>query len=165
MEMVTNNDHLLELFVREAVRVRGRGKSGVTPPSLPAGIHGAHHQESAARPLAGALEFGAGVLAAVQATKVRQRWEGMRGCRPGAGRLGRYLRTVRGDPRRPSVSSSSLARRSSPQEGLSRAIRRMSPCNSVGSGGRPDRDFPRQNRRNPWRCQRVNVAGCTMTRA
>ena len=55
----------------------------------------------------------------------------------GSERFGRYLRTVRGDTRRPSLSNSSLAMRSSPQDGLSRAIRRMSACRSGGIGGRP----------------------------
>ena len=41
----------------------------------------------------------------------------------------------------------------------------MRACRSAGIGGRPRRDFHRQNRRNPWRCQRSNVAGCTMTNA
>jgi hypothetical protein len=36
---------------------------------------------------------------------------------------------------------------------------------SAGIWGRPRFDFQRQNRRNPWRCQRVKVLGCTMARA
>ena len=76
-----------------------------------------------------------------------------------------YFRTVRGDTRRPSLSSSSLAMRSWPHVGLSWAIWRMSACNSAGIRGRPGRDFQRQNSRNPWRCQRINVAGCTMAKA
>jgi hypothetical protein len=41
----------------------------------------------------------------------------------------------------------------------------MSVCRSTGSGGRPGRDCHRQNRQNPCRCHRVNVAGCTMVKA
>jgi hypothetical protein len=54
-------------------------------------------------------------------------------CWPGArpGCLGMYLRTVRGETRRPSLSRSSLAIRRWPQVRLSRAICRMSPCNGI----------------------------------
>ena len=41
------------------------------------------------------------------------------------GTFGRYLRTVRGDTRRPSFSNNSSAMRSSPHEGFSRAILRI----------------------------------------
>jgi hypothetical protein len=40
----------------------------ITPPSLPAGIHGANHQESDAPPHAGALQCGDGMLTAAPAT-------------------------------------------------------------------------------------------------
>jgi hypothetical protein len=76
-----------------------------------------------------------------------------------------YFRTVRGDTRRPSLSRSSLAIRSCPHVGFSQAIRRIRACRSAGSGGRPDCDFRRQNRRNPWRGHRVKVCGCTMRKA
>jgi len=33
------------------------------------------------------------------------------------------------------------------------------------SGGRPGRDFHRQNRRNPWWCQRIKVWAWTMIKA
>ena len=72
-----------------------------------------------------------------------------------------YLRTVRGEIWIPSLSNSSLAMRSSPQDGLSRAIARMSARNSAGIRGRPGRDFQRQNRRNPARCQPMKVLGVT----
>ena len=84
--------------------------------------------------------------------------------RPRGGR-GRYLFTVRGDTRIPSFNSNSLAMRSSPQEGFSFAIRRISACNSQGIGGRPGRDFSRQNSFHPARCQRINVCGRTTTKA
>jgi hypothetical protein len=42
------------------------------------------------------------------------------------------------------------------QEGLSLAIRRMSSRLSSGIGGRPGRDFKRQNSFQPARCQRTN---------
>jgi hypothetical protein len=76
-----------------------------------------------------------------------------------------YFRMVRGDTRRPSFSRSSLAMRSSPHEGFSRAIRRISVRSSTGRGGRPRRDVHRHHTRNPWRCQRIKVCGCTMVRA
>ena len=84
--------------------------------------------------------------------------------RPG-GRFGKYLRTVRGEIRIPSLSSSSLAIRSSPHSTFSRAILRISARSSFGIGGRPARDFIRQNNRQPARCQRIIVAGCTTTSA
>ena len=55
------------------------------------------------------------------------------GCR------GTYLHTVRGETRISSFNSSSLAMRSSPQWGFSRAIRRMRRCSSAGIAGRPGR--------------------------
>jgi hypothetical protein len=108
----------------------------------------------------------AGTMAAAWLrTNVRQRWEGMRCPRPGSTRFGMYFRTVRGDTRRPSLSWSSLVIRSSPHDGLSRAMQRMSACRSAGINGRPARDFHRQNNRNPWRCRRRNVAGWTTANA
>ena len=65
----------------------------------------------------------------------------------------------------PSLSSNSLAMRSSPQIGLLRAISRISRQSSIGTGGRPGRDFQRQNRRKPWRCQRTKVWGLITTSA
>ena len=47
--------------------------------------------------------------------------------------------------------------RPSPQDALSCAI----ACSCTGVGGRSGRDFQRQNRRNPWRCHRTKVRGCT----
>src|SRR5688572_29360194 len=76
-----------------------------------------------------------------------------------------YLRTVLGDTRRPSLSNSSLAMRSWPQVGFSRAIRRMRACRYFGKAGRPDFDLQRQNQRKPRRCQRVNVSGVTIVKA
>jgi len=58
-----------------------------------------------------------------------------------------YLRTVRGETRRPSFNSNSLAMRSSPQVGFSVAMRRISRRSSSGIGGRPGLDSTRQNRR------------------
>ena len=55
--------------------------------------------------------------------------------------------------------------RSSPQEGFSFAMRRIRARNALGIGGRPGRDFHRQNNFHPARCQRIIVAGCTITRA
>ncbi len=67
-----------------------------------------------------------------------------------------YFRTVRGDTRPLGLSSNSLAIRSSPQDALLKAISRIScepprvyRLSSMGIGGRPDRDFQRQNRRKP----------------
>jgi hypothetical protein len=81
------------------------------------------------------------------------------------GPIGMYFRTVRGDTRSPSLSSNSLAIRSSPQDGLSCAMVRMRARSSAGIGGRPGRDFQRQNRRKPSRCHRTKVRGCTTTSA
>ena len=72
-------------------------------------------------------------------------------------------RTVRGEIWMPSLSNSSLAMRSSPQDGLSRTMARMSARNSAGIRGRPGRDFQRQNRRNPAPCQPMKVFGVTFT--
>jgi len=65
-----------------------------------------------------------------------------------------------------SFSFNSLAMRSSPQVGFSAAISPMSLRRSLGIRGLPTgRDFQRHNRRNPFRCQRMNVSGLTFTRA
>ena len=41
----------------------------------------------------------------------------------------------------------------------------ISTRSSGGIGGRPDRDFSRQSKRHPARCQRINVSGRTTTKA
>ena len=74
-----------------------------------------------------------------------------------------YLHTVRGETRILNLSSSSLAMRSSPQEGFSCAIRRISAWSSLGIAGRPGWDFRRQSNRQPARCQRSSVASFTTT--
>ena len=61
----------------------------------------------------------------------------------------------------PSFTNSSLAMRSSPRNGFSVAIRRMSRRSSSGMGGRPGRDLWRQNSRQPARCHRTIVSGRT----
>ena len=49
---------------------------------------------------------------------------------------------------------------------LEAAISKMSFLSSSGTGGRPlGRDFQRQNKRNPFRCQRMSVSGFTTMRA
>ena len=56
--------------------------------------------------------------------------------------------------------------RSSPQVTFEAAISKMSFLSSSGTGGRPlGRDFQRQNKRNPFRCQRMSVSGFTTMRA
>jgi len=73
---------------------------------------------------------------------------------------------VRGETRTPSFNESSSAIRSSPHAGFSLAINRMSDLMFLGTAGRPRRrDFHRQSRRNPARCQRMKVAGLTIARA
>jgi hypothetical protein len=79
--------------------------------------------------------------------------------------LGKYLRIVRGDTRRPSFSSNSFAMRSSPHEGFSSAILRIRTWSSGGIGGRPARHFLRQKNRKPWRCQAIKVPGVTTVNA
>jgi len=86
-----------------------------------------------------------------------------RGCP--RGRFGRYLLTVRGETPTPNLSNNSLAIRSSPHKEFSLAILRSSARSSYGIGGRPGRDFSRQNNRQPARCQRTKVAGFTTTKA
>jgi hypothetical protein len=96
---------------------------------------------------------------------VRQRWDVVHRPGPGVSPLGRYLQTVLGETHRPSLSRSSLAIRRWPQVRFSRAIWRMSLCNSAGIGGRPGHGVQCQNRWYPWRCHRLNVSGCTTARA
>src|SRR5215831_13837991 len=80
--------------------------------------------------------------------------------------LRRYLPTVRGEIPMVSFRFNSLAMRSSPQVGFSAATSGMSLRKSLGMRGLPTgRDFQRQRRRNPWRCQRTKVSGRTFTRA
>lgn len=93
---------------------------------------------------------------------VDQRWS-PRGCP--AGNFGMYLWIVLGETRMPSFTKSSLAIRSSPQMGFSCAILRISARNSREIRGRPGRHFQRQKRRQPARCQRMMVFGCTTTSA
>ena len=81
------------------------------------------------------------------------------------GNPGKYLLTVRADTRIPRFRRSSLAMRSSPHEGFSCAIRRIRACICWGIGGRPARDFSRQNNFHPTRCQRIKVSGRTTTSA
>lgn len=81
------------------------------------------------------------------------------------GRRGRYFRTVRADIRIPSFRRNSLAMRSSPHKGFSFAIRRIRAWICCGIGGRPGRDFKRQNNLHPARRQRIIVSGRTTTRA
>ncbi len=85
---------------------------------------------------------------------------------PRRGRFGMYLRTVRGETRRPSFSSSSLAIRSSPQIGFSVAIRRISWRSSGGIGGHPCLErrrgyYPHSPASRPWRPRALRVAGDT----
>ena len=55
--------------------------------------------------------------------------------------------------------------RSSPQVTFAVAICMMSFCKSTETGGLPlGRDFHRQNKRKPFRCQRMTVSGFTTTR-
>src|SRR5215469_4412776 len=76
----------------------------------------------------------------------------------------KYLFTVRGDTRIPSLSFNSLAMRSSPQVGFSVAISRINCRRSLGRRGCPvGLDFQRQSNRNPLRCHRMRVSGFTFT--
>jgi len=78
----------------------------------------------------------------------------------------RYLPTVRGETRMPNFSDSSLAIRSSPHVGFSRAIRNTKSRRSFGSGGRPPlRDFHRQKILTAVRCHPTKVSGFTITNA
>ena len=90
----------------------------------------------------------------------RHTWPG-----PWSRRFGMYLRTVRGDTRRPSFS----------KQLIGNAL--LAPCGvipghltderlQVRRNARSSRvDFQRQNSRNPSRCQRVKVSGCTTAKA
>lgn len=78
-----------------------------------------------------------------------------------AGGFSMYFRTVRGETRMPNFTNNSLAIRSSPQIGFSRAILRISARNSTGIRGRLARHFHRQNKRHPARCHRMIDFGCT----
>ena len=70
-------------------------------------------------------------------------------------------RTVRGDTRIPSFTSSSDAIRSWPHPRFAINCRR-----SAGNRGRPrGLDFNRQNSRNPFRCHRMSVSGFTTVRS
>src|SRR5215469_17934594 len=57
--------------------------------------------------------------------------------------------------------------RGAPHNGLSRLIVRIKLRMSAGTAGRPTRrrDFQRQYRRNPLRCQRTSVSGLKTTAA
>ena len=69
---------------------------------------------------------------------------------------------MRGETASPSLSDSSFAIRSSPHVGLARAIATISCWRFLGIRGRPrGRDVQRQKSRQPARCQRINVSGCT----
>ncbi len=72
---------------------------------------------------------------------------------------------VRGETPIPNFSNSSFAIRSSPHSGFSSAILRISVRSYSGIGGRPGRDFSRQNNRQPARCQRSKAAGFTAIKA
>src|SRR5260370_42183467 len=90
--------------------------------------------------------------------KVHQSWDGLRLD------LGRYFRIVAVEACSPSLASSSRMR-GLPQVGLTAHIRRMSRISSGFFAGRPlrDRDFHRQNIRNPARCQPMTVSGLKIT--
>jgi hypothetical protein len=53
----------------------------------------------------------------------------------------------------------------SPHDVFSVAMRRIKTRNCWGIGGRPGRDFRRQNSFQPARCQRIIFSGHTITRA
>jgi hypothetical protein len=57
--------------------------------------------------------------------------------------------TARSDTVSPSFRRSSSETRASPQVGFARAIETISCCRLAGIGGRPGRDFHRQNSRQP----------------
>src|SRR6266404_991500 len=90
--------------------------------------------------------------------KVLQRWPSPQGTR-----LFMYRCTVRFETRIPSLSSSPRSR-SAPHLGFRAAISRISVAKRVGL--RPGvRDRHRHRRRNPSRCHRSTVAGCTSVTA
>src|SRR5207248_241960 len=80
--------------------------------------------------------------------KVRHPWEG------GQDRLTMYFATLDSATSKPSLSSSPWIR-GAPHSGLSALIRRISARRSASTCGRPprERDFHRQYRRKPVRCQ------------
>ena len=92
---------------------------------------------------------------------------------PALARIGsaaRALAQILGDRARRQADSqlqfNSLAMRSCPHVGFSVAIWRIKARRSFGRRGLPrGRDFHRQNKRNPLRCQRINVSGLTTTKA
>ena len=76
-----------------------------------------------------------------------------------------YRRTVRGETRIPSFTSSSEAIRSSPHVRFAAAMSAINWRSSAGSRGRPPGvDFHRQNSRKPVRCHRMSVSGFTTVR-
>jgi len=81
------------------------------------------------------------------------------------GNFGKYFRIVRGDTRRPSFTSNSLAIRSWPQDGFSRAILRIRRWSSGGIRGRPAWHVLRQNSWERLRCQPMKVLGVTTVNA
>ena len=84
----------------------------------------------------------------------------------GFGWRGMYLDTAASETSKPSILSSPWIR-GAPHNGFSRDIRRISPRNSLDTGGRPGfprRDFRVQKRRKPFRCQPITVSGLTITR-
>jgi hypothetical protein len=86
-----------------------------------------------------------------------------RGLAPGPADM--YRRTVRGETRIPSFTSSSEAIRSSPQVRFAAAMSAINRRSSAGSGGRPPGDdFHRQHSWNPFRCHRMSVSGFTTVR-
>jgi hypothetical protein len=77
-----------------------------------------------------------------------------------------YFLAVRGETRICSLSQSSSAIRSSPQVRFSAALRRIKRRTCVDIAGRSTGfDFQRQKRRKAARCQPINVAGLTITKA
>ena len=87
-------------------------------------------------------------------------------CEGGFGWRGMYLDTAASETSKPSILSSPWIR-GAPHNGFSRDIRRISPRNSLDTGGRPGfprRDFRVQKRRKPFRCQPITVSGLTITR-
>ena len=97
-------------------------------------------------------------------TKVSQRCFGS-GVRTGLS-LRRYLPTVRGETRMVSFSFNSLEMRSYTPGRILRGHLPGQSAPLLGVRGLPTgRDFQRQRRRNPMRCQRMKVSGWTFTRA
>jgi len=76
-----------------------------------------------------------------------------------------YFRMVRGDTRRPSFTSNSLAIRSWPQDGFSRAILWIRRWRSGGIRGRRAWHLLRQNSWERLRCQPMKVLGVTTVNA